>query len=353
MVSCRVAIWRPFLLIGASRCHRRSARSSLDVSRLKVLAAGDEQPFATYVLELLASGDRLAREAALDALLERPLPRLREQLRALYFELDRDGEKRDPGAHLRTRIARLLLAASKTSRDVDIALRAGDTSRSDGRRRHRQSPRARPPADRRRPTPICSRTSPPSTSTTRARSRPSRRTPRSSCSPPRARSRRLPVARLRRPHDPALVEAAVELLADAPAAVMSRCLAQLTRDAHRADRMSRCSRSSPKRSSSASSKTPTPRSPSIMQSRDQQGAATATSRCSSPPRTARRCSRSSNEQLEHDIRRRPAILDALRVRTTPEQAAILALGRRRRTRRQPPEPLARLESRASSSPSLD
>ena len=30
-----------------------------------------------------------------------------------------------------------------------------------------------------------------------------------------------------------------------------------------------------------------------------------------------------DEQMEHDIRRRPAILDALRVRTTPEQAAIL------------------------------
>ena len=30
-----------------------------------------------------------------------------------------------------------------------------------------------------------------------------------------------------------------------------------------------------------------------------------------------------SEQVERDIRRRPAILDALRVRTTPEQAAIL------------------------------
>jgi hypothetical protein len=100
--------------------------ASRDLSRLKVLSAGDEPDFVAYLLELLASGDRLAREAALDALLERPLPRLREQLRALYLDVDREGEKLDPGAHLRTRIARLLLAG-EDSRDVDIALRAVDT----------------------------------------------------------------------------------------------------------------------------------------------------------------------------------------------------------------------------------
>ena len=86
---------------------RKRAATNANLSRLRVLAAGDEAAFRDVVLELMASGDRLARESALDALLERPLPNMRKHLRALYVEVDRDGDKLDPGAHLRTRIAQL------------------------------------------------------------------------------------------------------------------------------------------------------------------------------------------------------------------------------------------------------
>ena len=103
--------------------------SSQDVSRLKILAAGDEQPFAAAVSELLASGDRLAREAALEALIERPLQSLRGQLLDVYAEVDADGAKRDPGAHIRTLIVRLLLVFEDV-RDVGMGMRAADTRES-------------------------------------------------------------------------------------------------------------------------------------------------------------------------------------------------------------------------------
>jgi hypothetical protein len=102
---------------------RTPARSEL--SRLTVLAAGDERPFATYVLELLTSGDRLAREAALSALVERPVPKVRDALRALFFDLNEDGVKRDQGASQRVDILRVLRALGDM-RDADIALRATD-----------------------------------------------------------------------------------------------------------------------------------------------------------------------------------------------------------------------------------
>lgn len=72
------------------------------------------------------SRDRLAREAALEALVERPLPALRDALRELYEELDADGLKRDQGARLRTAIVRIL-AAGGDVRDADIAIKACDT----------------------------------------------------------------------------------------------------------------------------------------------------------------------------------------------------------------------------------
>src|SRR5205809_7890601 len=76
---------------------------------------------------MLASKQRLQREATLDALVEHPLPAVRDAIRALYFELDQDGSKRDQGASMRVAIARILRAIHDT-RDVDIAVRAADAS---------------------------------------------------------------------------------------------------------------------------------------------------------------------------------------------------------------------------------
>lgn len=105
---------------------RKSSKTSMSLSRLKILAAGEEAPYQELIVELLASGDRLAREAALEALLERPLPGMRDQLRALFDELSGASDKLDPGAHLRERIAQLLLTFEDT-RDLDVGLRASET----------------------------------------------------------------------------------------------------------------------------------------------------------------------------------------------------------------------------------
>jgi hypothetical protein len=99
--------------------------SPTELSRLKVLAAGDERAFLAYASELLASGDRLAREDALDALVERPLPDTRDALRSLYFELAVDGLKRDQGATMRVAIVKILQQIGDV-RDRDIALSAAD-----------------------------------------------------------------------------------------------------------------------------------------------------------------------------------------------------------------------------------
>lgn len=93
---------------------------------MKVLAAAGEDAFGERVLEALASGDRLARDAALEALLDRPLPAARKPLRDLYFELDADGLKRDQGGALRTSIVRVLREIGD-SRDADVAVRASET----------------------------------------------------------------------------------------------------------------------------------------------------------------------------------------------------------------------------------
>jgi hypothetical protein len=105
---------------------KKSAATSFNLSRLKILAAGDEASFREAVVELLASGERLAREAALEALLERPVMDLRPPLRELYFALDGNAAKDDPGAHLRTLAARVLLTI-EDPRDIDVGLRAAST----------------------------------------------------------------------------------------------------------------------------------------------------------------------------------------------------------------------------------
>jgi hypothetical protein len=101
----------------------RKLRSSPDTARLKVLASGDERAFAELAIELLRSPQRLQREAALEALAEHPVPSARQILRALFLELDANGPKLDQGAKQRVNIVRYLLA-SPDSRDVDIAIRA-------------------------------------------------------------------------------------------------------------------------------------------------------------------------------------------------------------------------------------
>ncbi len=107
----------------------RKRASTTELSRLTVLAAGDERAFAAYAAELLRSGDRLGREAALAALLERPLPSMREPLRELYFELAADGLKRDQGATLRIGIVRILAELGDV-RDRDIAIDAASAFES-------------------------------------------------------------------------------------------------------------------------------------------------------------------------------------------------------------------------------
>ncbi len=106
----------------------RKKPATADASRLTILAAsGDDRAFAAAALEMLASKQRLQREAALDALVDHPLPAVRDAVRALYFDLDEDGLKRDQGATMRVAIVRILRALHDV-RDGDIAARASDTS---------------------------------------------------------------------------------------------------------------------------------------------------------------------------------------------------------------------------------
>jgi len=294
--------------------------ASHDVSRLKILSAGDEQPFLACVSELLASGDRLAREAALEALLERPLPQLREQLRTLYFEIDADGQKRDPGAHLRTRIAQLLLAG-EDPRDIDIALRAADTHESsmgvDGTSNLRAVGLK-----------IIASADPdlfPYVAAEHVNDS-------STFSPEPANTALQLLASTGHEvsvyqwivsgvHDPALIEAAIDLLQDAPAIVISRCLAQLTTGAVE-------TKDEPLLTKLAETiverelEDTYPALVSIVRSAISNELysylALLLAGTNRPVLLA-----VLDAQLENDIRRRPLILDALRVRTTPEQAAIL------------------------------
>lgn len=101
-------------------------RPSAGHARLSVLAAADTAKFRAYALELLASKQRLDREAALEALHDNPDAGARDPLRALYFHLDEDGMKRDHGGTQRLLIAKILRTLGD-SRDSDIAIRASDT----------------------------------------------------------------------------------------------------------------------------------------------------------------------------------------------------------------------------------
>jgi hypothetical protein len=209
---------------------RRRAATSVNASRLKVLAAGEEGPFRDAIAEMLDSGDRLTREAALDALLERPLAGLRERLRALYAEADGAGEKLDPGAHIRERIAQLLLRY-EDARDGDIGLRASDTYETSMGVDSTANLRALGLK-------IVAMADPelfPYVAAEHVNDAPD-------WSPEPANTALQLLAATGHEvsvyqwlvggeHDPALIEAAVGLLADAPAAVLSRCMAQLARGA--------------------------------------------------------------------------------------------------------------------------
>jgi hypothetical protein len=294
--------------------------ASRDLSRLKVLSAGDEQDFAAYVLELLASNDRLAREAALDALLERPLPRLRERLRALYFDVDREGEKLDPGAHIRARIAQLLLAG-EDARDTDIALRAADTYEKSMGVDATSNLRALGLK-------IIASADPDLFPYVAAEHVDDA----STFSPEPANTALQLLAStghevsvyqwiVSGTHDPVLIEAAIDLLQDAPAIVMSRCLAQLTRDAvEKKDEplLTKLAETIVERELEAAY----PSLSAIMQSSISKELYSYLALLLAGTNRPALLS-ILVEQLEHDIRRRPAILDALRLRTTPEQAVIL------------------------------
>jgi len=298
---------------------RKKPMASISLSRLKVLAAGDEAPFRELVAELLASGDRLAREAALEALLERPLPGLRDQLRALYVELDRGSEKLDAGAHLRARIAQLLLVF-EDARDLDIGLRASETYETSMKVDTTANLRALGLK-------LVAMADPdlfPYVAAEHVNDA-------GDWSPEPANTALQLLAGtghsvsvyqwlVAGEHDPALIEAAVGLLADAPAAVMSRCMAQLARDAlTKKDEplLTKLAETIVERELEDSYAVLS----SIMHSgvsKELYGyLALLLAGTNRPPLLA-----ILDEQME-DLRRRSSIVAALLVRTTPEQEAIL------------------------------
>jgi hypothetical protein len=295
--------------------------ASRELSRLTVLAAGDDRAaFGAYALELLASRDRLAREAALEALLDRPVAGTRDALRELYFELDGQRDKLDAGAHLRTAVARLLLAG-EDARDVDIGLRAADT--------YEKSMGVDSTANLRSlGLKIIAAADPDLFPYVAAEHIDDS----STFSPEPANTalqllagtgHQLSVYQwiVSGPHDADLVEAALGLLDEAPAIVMSRCLAQLTRDAiEKKDEtlLTKLAETIVERALEDAYASLS----SILQSGISKELysylALLLAGTNRPTLLA-----VLEEQLEQDILRRPAILDALRVRTTPEQAAIL------------------------------
>ncbi len=292
-----------------------------ELSRLTVLAAGsDEAAFRDFALEILASGDRRAREAALEALLDRPVEGVRESVRALYLELEGQPDKLDPGAHLRTAVARLLLAGGD-ARDVDIGLRAAGTYESSVGVDSTANLRAFGLR-------IIAAADPdlfPYVAVEHVNDS-------HAFSPEPANTALQLLAGMGHAlsvyqwiiageHDAALVEAALSLLDDAPAAVMSRCLVQLAIDAiEKRDEplLTRLAETIVKRELAEAY----PSLRSIMAagvSKELYGylalLLAGTNRAA--------LLAILEELLERDILGRPAILDALRIRTTPEQAAIL------------------------------
>jgi hypothetical protein len=104
---------------------KRKAPASASRARLAVLATADDRKFRDVIGEMLASKQRLDREAALEALVARPAAELRPLLRELYFELDADPLKRDQGARQRVDIVKVLHSIGDT-RDADIGVRSTD-----------------------------------------------------------------------------------------------------------------------------------------------------------------------------------------------------------------------------------
>ena len=102
-------------------------RANAAAARLAVLAASaDDDSVVRTAIELLGARDRLSQEAALEALLAHPDVRARPALRSMFFELAEDGLKRDQGAIMRSTIVRILRALGD-ARDADVALAACDT----------------------------------------------------------------------------------------------------------------------------------------------------------------------------------------------------------------------------------
>jgi hypothetical protein len=298
----------------------KKKRASFDASRLKVLAAGDEVAYREHIAELLLSGDRPAREAALDALIERPMPKLREQLRALYREVDGEGGKLDPGAHLRIGVARILLEDADV-RDVDIGLRATETREAsmgvDGTANLRALGLR-----------IVAATEPdifPYVAAEHVNDY-------SEFSPEPASTALQLLAGtghevavyqwlVSGDHDPSVIEGALDLLQDAPAAVMSRSMRRLTN--HALDRrdealLTKVAETIVNRELEDAY----PALASIMEapvSKELYGYLSLLLAGTNRPALLEIL----EAQAEHDTRRRPAILDALRIRTTPEQRKIL------------------------------
>ena len=292
-----------------------------ELSRLTVLAAGDDEAaFSAVVLELLASGDRVAREAALMALMERPLPAMRDTLRTLYVDLDGDPGKQDPGAHLRTGIAQILLA-NGDARDIDIALRAVDTRESSMGVDCTGNLRALGLR-------IIAAADPDIFPYVAAEHVDDA----SDFSPEPANTALQLLANtghqvsvyqwlISGRREPALVEAALDLLSDAPAVVMARCVAQLVRDAvEKEDEplLTKLAETIVERQLADAY----PSLSAIIHapiSNELYGyLALLLAGTNRPPLLA-----ILEDRLRIDIRRRSVILDALHVRTTPEQEAIL------------------------------
>jgi hypothetical protein len=303
------------------RVVKRRSQESASRARLQVVAAGDEHKFCAVVSEMLDSRQRLDREAALEALVERPVPELRGRLREHYFELDADGPKRDPGAHQRVLVAKILAALGDV-RDVDVGVRASDTYETvngvDGTANLRSlGLRLVAGADPHLFSFLAAEHVDDS----------------SMFSPEPARTalellagtgHQLSVYQwlvTRSEPEPAIVELAVDLLTDVPASLMARCLSRLTRlaiDKSDEPLLTKLADTIVERGLEDAY----PALSVIMQS------GTSSELYSYLALLLASTNRTPllailEQQLELDILRRPAILAALRVRPTPEQQAIL------------------------------
>lgn len=300
---------------------KKKASASIALSRLRIIALGDEDAFRELVVELLASGDRPTREAALEALVERPLGDLRPQLRRLYDAVAGEGEKSDPGAHQRTLVVRLLLDIADI-RDTDIGLRAAETYEKsmgvDGTANLRAlglkliaatDPDLFPFVAAEHVNDASDFTPEPANTALQLLA---------------GMGHQLAVYQWlvsKDEHEPALIEGAVELLTEAPPSLMARCLSRLTRDAIAKEDeplLTKLAETIVDRELEDSYEALNRIIRAPISKELYSYLALLLAGTNRPPLLAILA-----EQLEHDIRRRPAILDALRVRTTPEQQAII------------------------------